>query len=252
MTGIETLGAFAVLLVRPGLLVIGTPFLGAVHAPAPMRIGLTVLLAIVLAPMVTLPPVVSAAALVAVLAREVAIGLALALGIRTLVLGAELAGHLTGYQLGLSMGALIDPQTGVRNTILAVLYANVTIVVMFATNAHHALIRALADSYAALPVGLGSLDASLAASVAELIGVVFILGVRIAAPVIVVLLIVEIALGVVARVAPALNVLMSGAPLRLAVGLLVVAATVTAMPAIINRYVPEVLALAAETARAFR
>jgi flagellar biosynthetic protein FliR len=252
MTGIETLGGMAVLLVRPGLLVIGTPFLGGLHAPVPMRIGITVLLAIVLAPLVTLPAVVSASTLVAVLSREVAIGLALALGIRVLVFGAELAGHLSGYQLGLSMGALIDPQTGVRNTLLAVLYANVAILVMFATNAHHALIRALADSYAALPVGAGGVDASMVAGIAELLGLVFIIGVRIAAPVIVVLLIVELALGIVARVAPALNVMMSGAPLRLLVGLLVVAATVTAMPALITRYVPQVLSLAAETARAFR
>jgi flagellar biosynthetic protein FliR len=252
MTGIETLGGLAVLLVRPGLLVIGTPFLGGLHAPVPMRIGITVLLAIVLAPLVTLPAVVSASTLVAVLSREVAIGLALALGIRVLVFGAELAGHLSGYQLGLSMGALIDPQTGVRNTLLAVLYANVAILVMFATNAHHALIRALADSYAALPVGAGGIDASMVASIAELLGLVFIIGVRIAAPVIVVLLIVELALGIVARVAPALNVMMSGAPLRLLVGLLVVAATVTAMPALLTRYVPQVLSLAAEAARAFR
>jgi flagellar biosynthetic protein FliR len=252
MTGIETLGGMAVLLVRPGLLVIGTPFLGGLHAPVPMRIGITVLLAIVLAPLVTLPAVVSASTLVAVLSREVAIGLALALGIRVLVFGAELAGHLSGYQLGLSMGALIDPQTGVRNTLLAVLYANIAILVMFATNAHHALIRALADSYAALPVGAGGVDASMVAGIAELLGLVFIIGVRIAAPVIVVLLIVELALGIVARVAPALNVMMSGAPLRLLVGLLVVAATVTAMPALITRYVPQVLSLAAETARAFR
>jgi flagellar biosynthetic protein FliR len=206
----------------------------------------------VLAPLVTVPASVPAPALTALMAREAAIGLALALAIRALVFGAELAGHLTGYQLGLSTGSLIDPQTGVRNTIFALLYANLTIIVMFATNAHHALIRALVESYAALPIGLGGLDASLAASVADLLGLVFVLGVRIAAPVVVVLLIVELALGVVARVAPALNVMMSGAPLRLAVGLLVAAATVTALPAIVTRYVPEVLALAAATARAFR
>jgi flagellar biosynthetic protein FliR len=242
MSGFDTIAGFGVLLVRPGLLVIGTPFLGAVHAPATLRVGLIVLLAVVLAPLVAIPAAVTAPELVALLARELAIGLALALGIRALVMGAELAGHLTGYQIGLSMGSMIDPQTGVRNTMIAVLYANVAIVVMFATNAHHMLIRALADSYTALPIGGGG----------QLLGLVFVLGVRIAAPVIVVLLVVELALGVVARVAPALNVMMSGAPVRLAVGLLVAAATVTAMPAIVTRYVPEVLSLAIETARAFR
>jgi flagellar biosynthetic protein FliR len=248
----EMMGGFAVLLVRPGLLVMGTPFLGAIHAPALVRAGLILLLAIVIAPLVAVPPSVPAAALTAILAREVAIGLAMALAIRALVFGAELAGHLTGYQLGLSTGSLIDPQTGVTNTAFAVLYANITVIVMFASNAHHALIRAVVDSYAALPIGLGGVDASLAASVADLLGLVFVLGVRIAAPVIVVLLIVELALGILARVAPALNVMMSGAPLRLLVGLLVAAATVTALPGVISRYIPRVLELAVETARAFR
>ncbi len=249
---LDMMGGFAVLLVRPGLLVMGTPFLGAIHAPALVRAGLILLLAIVIAPLVAVPASVPAAALTAILAREVAIGLAMALAIRALVFGAELAGHLTGYQLGLSTGSLIDPQTGVTNTAFAVLYANITVIVMFASNAHHALIRAVVDSYTALPIGLGGVDASLAASVADLLGLVFVLGVRIAAPVIVVLLIVELALGILARVAPALNVMMSGAPLRLLVGLLVAAATVTALPVIISRYIPRVLELAVETARAFR
>jgi flagellar biosynthetic protein FliR len=252
MTGLDTLAGLAILLVRPGVLVIATPLLGALQAPAPVRVGLTVLLALTLAPFVALPPALEAAALAVVLARELAIGLAIALAIRVIVVGAEFAGHFTGYQIGLSLGSLIDPQTGVRNNIFAMLYANVAIVVMLATNAHHALLAALVDSYGALPVGTGGVAASLGTSVAGMLGLVFVIGVRIAAPVVVVLLVVELALGLFARVAPALNVLMAGAPLRLAVGLLVAAATVTAMPAIITRYVPAVLSLASETAGAFR
>ncbi len=74
-----------------------------------------------------------------------------------------------------------------------------------------------------------------------MLGLVFVLGVRIAAPVIVVLLLVELALGLLARVAPSLNVMVAGAPVRLIVGLLVVAASVTALPALITRYVPTAL-----------
>ena len=99
---------------------------------------------------------------------------------------------------------------------------------------------------------MGGVDAALATHVAHMLGLVFVLGVRIAAPVIVVLLLVEIALGLLARVAPSLNVMTAGAPVRLAVGLLIVAATVTGLPALIGRYVPVALELAANTARAFR
>jgi flagellar biosynthetic protein FliR len=234
------------------MLVIATPFLGGVHAPAPLRVGLIVLLAVLLAPVVRVPEALPAAGLAVVLFREAAIGLALAFAIRVLIVAAEFAGHFMGYQIGLSLGSMIDPQSGVRNSSLALLYANVAVVVCFATNAHHLLIAALADSFTAIPIGLGGLDASLAGTVARLLGLVFILGVRIAAPVIIVMLIVEVGLALLARVAPSLNVMIAGAPLRVAIGLLVVAATVAVMPVIISRSLPVVFEAAAAAARAFR
>jgi flagellar biosynthetic protein FliR len=246
------LAGLAVLLVRPGMLVVATPFLGAVSAPAITRVGLTVLIALTIAPMVPVPANLSLAGVAAAVLREAAIGLALAMAIRVLVFGAEFAGHFAGYSIGLSIGSLIDPQTGVRNNIFALLYGNIAVLTVLATNTHHRLLSALVDSYAAVPVGLGALDASLAGQVARMLGMVFVIGVRIAAPLVVVLLVVELALGLAGRVAPALNVMMSGAPIRLAIGLFVAAATVEMVPAIIERYIPMAFTLAADTVRAFR
>jgi flagellar biosynthetic protein FliR len=252
MTGFASIAAFGLLLVRPGMLVIGTPFLGAVQAPVQMRIGLTILLAVILAPFVTLPPELSTGALVVVTLREIAIGLALAFSIQVLIAGAEFAGHFAGYQIGLSMGSLIDPATGVRNYVLAVLYANVAMVICLASNVHHLLLRALADSYTALPVGLGRIDGSLATTVSRVLGLVFVIGVRIAAPLIVVLLLVELTLGLLARVAPSLNVMTAGAPVRALVGLLIIATSIGALPGLVARYIPSLLQSAALLAGAFR
>jgi flagellar biosynthetic protein FliR len=240
------------LLVRPGMLVLATPFLGAVHAPAQVRIGLTVLVAIVLASSVAVPATVPAGGLPVVILREMAIGLALALAVRVLIFAAEFTGHFTGYQIGLSLGSLIDPATGVRNNVLAVLYGQLATVIAFIINAHHALLRALADSYALLPIGVGGIGDSLADSVARLLGFVFVIGFRLAMPVIVVLLLVELALGLTARVAPSLNVIVAGAPVRLVVGLLVVSASLSMLPALFARYLPAALDLGAEMAGAFR
>jgi flagellar biosynthetic protein FliR len=242
----------AILLVRPGMLVIATPFLGAVSAPTITRIGLTLLIALTMAPFVSVPANLPLGALAAVLLREVAIGLSLALAVQVLVVGAEFAGHFAGYSIGLSIGSLIDPQTGVRNNVLALLYSNIAVLTVFATNTHHRLLAALVDSYAAVPVGLGGIDPSLAGQVARMLGMVFVIGVRIAGPLVVVLLVVELALGLAGRVAPALNVMMSGAPIRLAIGLFAAAATVQMVPIIIERYIPSALSLAADTVRAFR
>jgi flagellar biosynthetic protein FliR len=252
MNGFETLAGLALLLVRPGMIVLATPFFGGVYAPPHVRVGLTVLVAMILAPIVTLPVAMAPSGLTVVIAREIAIGLAIAFAIRVLVAGAEFAGHFSGFQIGLSIGSLIDPLTGVRNNIIAILYVNVAIVVCLATNAHHLLLRALVDSYQALPVGIGAVDPAVTARVASLRGVVFVIGVRVAAPIVIVLLLVELALGLLGRVAPALNVMIAGAPVRLIVGLLIVAATVTVFPSMISHYLPTVFRLAADLAAGFR
>jgi flagellar biosynthetic protein FliR len=243
---------FALLLVRPGLLVMTTPFLGGVYAPTTARIGLTVLVALILFPLVTTPVDFTTGSLVFVVGREVLIGLALSMGVRVLIFAFDAAGQLLGYQLGLSYGSIVDPQSGVRNAVLAALYTNLAIVLALAGGAHHAILRALMTSYTALPMGLGGVDASLVPAVARMLGVVLVLAVRVAAPVIVVLLATEALLGLMARVAPAFNVMIVGAPARVVVGLLVVAATLISLPPLVARYAPVTLELAADTARAFR
>ena len=244
---------FALLLVRPGLLVMTTPFLGGTYAPTTVRLGLTMLIAVILSPLVAAPPDITTGSLVYIVGREVLIGLALSMGVRSIVFATEAAGQLLGYQLGLSYGSIVDPQSGVRNTVLSALYSNLAIVLALMSGMHHAILRAIAASYAALPIGLGGgVDASIVQTTARMLGVVLILAVRVAAPVIVVLLATEVLLGLMARLAPAFNIMVVGAPARLVVGLIVIAATLISLPPLVVRYAPITLDLAADAARAFR
>lgn len=220
MIDLTALMRLGLLLVRPGALIVGAPTFGGVFAPAPVKIGLTLLVAIALLPSTNVPPAGTAIALAGVIAREVAIGLALALAIRALVAAAELAGQLVGFQMGLSYSAIVDPQSGVRNELVAALYANIAIVMFFLVNAHHALLLALRDSYDSMPIGAGRVAQSLPQDVVGLLGLVFVLGARLAAPLVIVLVVTEIGLALVARSAPALNLMAVGAPVRIIVGLI--------------------------------
>src|SRR5690606_28449820 len=213
--------------------------------PMHVRAGLTILLAVLMGLAAPVPPTLPATGLAVVVLREMAIGLAIAMAVRVVVGAAELAGHFIGYQIGLSLGALIDPQSGVRNNVLAVLYANIVVILCLATNAHHDVLRALADSYTALPIGFGGIDGAVAVSIAEMLGIVFVLGVRMAMPVVAVLVLVEVGLGLLARVAPSLNVIIAGAPVRSVAGLLVMAASLIGLPALVVRYMPAALERAA-------
>jgi flagellar biosynthesis protein FliR len=244
--------SFGLLLARPGMLIMAAPAFGGTYAPAHMRAGLAVLLALTLAPIVAVPQVTGTLGLGVVVARELAIGFAFALAMRALVAGAELGGQLSGMQLMLSYGSVVNPQGGVRNNVIGNLYSNLTLLTFFVINGHHAFVRSLAASYASLPIGVGGINPSIVRSVTEMLGVVFVLGVRLAAPLIVVMLVVELATGLVARTAPAINLMVVGTPIRLIVGLLVVAALVPVVPSVVARVADTVAALGVQAAGAFR
>jgi flagellar biosynthetic protein FliR len=243
---------FGLLLVRPGVLVALAPGFGDAYAPARVKVGLTVLIAIALMPSIAAPALGEPLPLALIVAHEVAIGFALALGVRILVAGAQFAGHLSGFQMGLSYGATVDPQSGVRNPLLAVLFGNMAVLTFLMINGHHAFLRALRQSYADLPVGSGGIDGSLPEIVARLLGIVFTLGVRLAAPIVFVLLVVEIAMALLARSAPALNLMAAGAPVRLIVGLIVLAVMLPAVPSLVSGVSDAVLRLSVQATAAFR
>lgn len=241
---------FAIALIRPSLLVVGTPIFGGTFAPPTIRIGLVVVLGTFMAPLIGLPRSVEAGMFLTLVLREMLIGFALALSVRLLIAGAELGGYLAGFQMGLSYAALVDPQSGVRNNVLAALYGSIALLVLLLTNGHHDLLRALAASYEALPIGGGAVSAGLAELVARMFGLMFTLGVRLAAPLIITLLLVEVALGVMARVAPTLNLMVTAAPVRLLVGWMALALTIRVLPDILTRAFPQALTLGARTAAA--
>lgn len=243
---------FGLLLVRPAMMVAAAPPLGAVYAPAPVRLGFALLLTLAVTPVVSTPTDIGLLDMAAIVAREMAIGLALALAIRAVVAGAEMAGSLTGYQMGFSYGSLIDPQSGVRNSMFSVLYANLAIITFLISNGHHSMIRALSSSYAQLPIGLGHIDRSLVSVVSGMLGVVFVLGVRLATPLILVLLVVEIALGLIGRAAPAINLQAVSQPIRIVIGLVVIVSLVSMAPVLIARYITPAFELGMRGALAFR
>jgi flagellar biosynthetic protein FliR len=241
-----------VLLIRPGFLFLAAPVFGGAYAPAMLKVGLTVILGASLIPLVPLPATLDHGALVLVVAREALVGLSIGFAVRILVAGAEFAGHLAGFQLGLSYASVVDPQSGVRNGVVSALYGAIALIIFFAIDAHHDLLRALVQSFDALPVGIGAVGAGLDAVVMRLLGTVFLVGAQLAAPVVVVLLITELALGLLSRAAPTLNLMAQGFPIRLLLGLLALAAAVHAIPGVMAGAFPRVLELGARAAGTFR
>jgi flagellar biosynthetic protein FliR len=243
---------FGLVLVRPGMLVMAAPALGGTFAPTPVKVATTVLLALVLAPTVAVPAAGSDVSLTLVIAREVVIGLSLGLAVRAITAAAELGGHLSGYQIGFSYAATIDPVSGVRNSVITSLYGLLAMLAFLAVNGHHQILRALVASYDGLPIGGGHVDQSILAGVRQILGLIFSVGVRLAAPLVLVLLIVELAVGLVSRSAPSLNFMVVGYPVRVVVGLIVLAAMVGVIPHVIATVIDRSVSIGLDLAAAFR
>jgi flagellar biosynthetic protein FliR len=137
----------------------------------------------------------------------------------------QLGGQLAGTQMGFGLVNLIDPQSNAHVTVIAEWQQLIALLVFLALDVHHVLLRALVESFHAAPPGAVALTAIGVQGAVALSGELFGLGVRIAAPVMIALLMSNGALGVLARTIPQLNVFVVGFPVHVGVGLVMLGAS---------------------------
>ena len=252
MTDFSPVAGFGLLLVRPAMLVMVAPGIGGAFVPPQAKVALAVFLALTLVSSVSLPSGPGPAGLAVMVGREILIGLSLGFVVRALIAAAELGGQLSAFQIGFSYAATVDPSTGVRNDLLATLYGMLAVLTFLGINGHHTLLRALSASYAGMPIGTGDIDGSILVAVRQILALVFTVGVRLAAPIVIVVLVVELAIGLISRTAPSLSAMVVGFPLRIVVGLALLAALISTIPAVIASVVERAVALALQAAAVFR
>ncbi len=210
-----------------GLMLIA-PSLSSIIVPHRIRAAVVVALTALLTPVALSSqrhPHLTAAAL----ASELLVGFAIGFGASILVGAAEQAGDAMAIQSGLSGMSILDPTGSEPLPVIGSFLRLFTITLLLTLNLHTVMITTLAESLHAVPLGAGL---GLANGMRELVGLgatMFALGVRFAAPVIAVILIVNVSLAVMGRAAPQLNVLSVAFPMQIAAGLFALAAALPAM-----------------------
>ena len=154
-------------------------------------------------------------------------------GMRSLVIGAMLgftinitftavkyAGSVAGMQIGFAIVNAFDPMTQSQVSVISQLYYIMAVLLFFVTGAHQILVGAMFQSCVALPP-FGGFDAAGGSwYLLKEFGTVFVLGLRIAGPIIIVLLLVSASMGVIVKTVPQINILAVGFPIKIAVGLI--------------------------------
>lgn len=157
--------------------------------------------------------------------QQVGIGLAIGFTVRLVFAAFELAGQVVGFQMGLGFAAFFDPSTSAQSSAMGRFYANMAALLFVVLNGHLMVLMAVIHSFTAFPVDQNFIQALGTMKLYSLGADLFASAFWIALPVIAMLMFANLALGIVSRVAPQMNIYAIGFPVTLAVGLIGVAAT---------------------------
>lgn len=217
---------FLLLIIRASGLFLTAPILEHRSFPTPAKVGLVFLIALVCMPAlkdVNLPEAFTLAELAALALKELMVGALIGFFFFLLVLAAELAGVITGFQVGLAISQTFDPNAGEQVSIIGRLWIVLASLIFLSINGHHLVIQAFADSCRIIAPGQMIVSGDTALVMIKYTAYVFVLAIKIAAPVMVTLTLTDVALGTIAKLMPTMNIFIVGFPLKIGVGLMVVA-----------------------------
>lgn len=166
--------------------------------------------------------------------KESVVGMLLGLITNICVQTIYFAGNFIDMDMGFAMATLFDPSTGVNISVTGNLYYYLIMAMFVATDMHQYLIRAIVDTYKVIPVGELVIRSGLLNNLIDFVASYFIIGFRIALPVFATILIINTVLGILAKVAPQMNMFAIGLQLKVLAGLLMLLAIAGLLPTISN------------------
>jgi len=221
----EQWASFFLLFARFSALVSILPFIAWRGVPVLTRIGFSALLSLLLflaTGMEAGPLPAHFWLFVLAAAGNALFGLALGFLVVLAFTAARIAGQLVDLQSGMLMSAVLDPQHGGQETVFGQFYYSLAVVLFLSLNAHHVLLTALARSVDLVPPGSLGLAPAVLPSFFAFFSQMFILAFQLAAPVLIVLILSDIALGLISKTVPQLQVFIEGMPLKVGIALLIV------------------------------
>ncbi len=223
---------FALMLVRVTAALMAMPIFGQQGLPGGLKVGLGLLFTLLLFPVVpqALPaPSGSVLGIFVLALKETICGLLIGYAAGAVFYAVEFGGAIIGYQAGFSIVASIDPMTQNRNAVLGRVQYILVVLIFLTMNGHHLFLSGLARSFETIPLGMLHLDGSLMEWMVGIAAGVSETAIKLVAPIMVALLLTDIGLGILARVAPQMNIFVVGFPLKVGIVLLLMSSGMGAL-----------------------
>lgn len=214
---------FLLILSRWAGMIMLAPVFAARGVPGLVRLGLAASITVIVYPLIsaakpTIP--VELWPYIAVVIKEVLVGLVIGFVIYTLTAVLQGAGQLIDFQMGFTMGAAIDPVYGVQSPMMGNFYVVLATMLLLATNSHHYLIAAMLKSYVYIPINPSNLPSNYLYYV-RLVSHVFTLSIQLGMPVFGALLVSDIGVGLLSRTVPQLNIFSIVFPVKIIFGFII-------------------------------
>ncbi len=224
------LPVYALVLFRISGLMLTAPVYKSRVVPARVRAALTLVVAAMIFPMVRgqAPPNLSLSAALVGGVGEIMIGAIIGLSLTILLMGAEVGGLIVGRQAGLALANVIDPGGNQQASIVGQIYTITLTMLFLLAGGHRATMAALLDTFEVIPLLSFKFEEMFVLLLVEMLAAAFILGIRLAGPVLIALFLMGMALGFLSRTMPQLNILTVGFTLRLLLALAVAALAISA------------------------
>ncbi|WP_036111223.1 MULTISPECIES: flagellar biosynthetic protein FliR [Luteibacter] len=217
-------------LARISGLMLVAPVLGSTMIPMRIRLGLTVLLTMVLAPLAPLDIRPLSAAGVAVMSQQVLIGAALGFILKLVFEAVAFGGQFLSQAMSLGFAETVNPGVGGTTPVISQFYTMLVTLMFLVLNGHLQLISLLADSFRSMPVGDGGIGADGLWGVLSFASHLFSGAVRVALPALTAVLVVNLGFGAISRSAPSMNLFAVGFPITICLGVLAVWLSLRALP----------------------
>lgn len=217
---------FVLVLVRMSSFIAITPVFGTKNVPTTVKAGLSFMLALMLTPIIAATTTgvqyqgIPFVDLFLILVKEFMVGAVLALTSTILFSAVQIAGSFIDLQIGFSMANVVDPMSGISSPLTGQFKYVLAMLLFLGFDGHHGLLTALLQSYKFIPLGGFHISGSLTAFALKIFGVMFLLGVKVAIPIIAALFLADFGLAMLSRVVPQMNVFVIGMPVKVVVGLL--------------------------------
>jgi len=211
------------ILLRLSIILFMLPIFSSAGVPATLKVLIVTSFSVMLFPVIrqNIQPIpLEFASLALVVIGELIYGILFSLSMLLILSAFELAGDLIGFQMGFGFAQTADPLTGARFNVLSVWTQLLATMIFLSVNGHHVVLKVLVESFTTIPIGSFALDSGLFAKMLLLSGMLFILAIKLAAPVLAVLILTHVGLGLMSKFAPQINIHATSFPITITIGII--------------------------------